>query len=178
MKRCNTTVLQPDPSDDRGFIDEGTTQYYTCNTDGDDLSPPSSLSKQVTVAYLPSSSPAAFDTTLVPPSSVGMATKRPIAVDNSTPDAMERKHSKLNHHDTSLAQPESPTTPSTTSSTTIQQNAKHELDVPDWHTHTDAWAFLQSMNPEYSSQYLTRQTSEGKSSTGYLFGRWPACDFM
>ncbi|SAL99556.1 hypothetical protein [Absidia glauca] len=174
MKRCNTTVLQHDNSDNSG---RDATQYYSCPASGDDLSPPpsSSLSKQVTVAYLPGSSPAAFDTTLVPvsPSSVVMATKRP-ADNTTTPHAMERKQSKLDHPGDALYEPESPTTPSTTG----KQNAKHELDVPDWHTHTDAWAFLQSLNPEYPSQYLTRQTSDGKSSTAYLFGRWPDCDFI
>ncbi|KAI8089035.1 kinase-like domain-containing protein [Halteromyces radiatus] len=58
------------------------------------------------------------------------------------------------------------------------QQQSYETDFPDWTSHTDAWAFLQSLNPKYKSRYLTRQRAQGGSSTGYLFGRRQDSDFI
>ncbi|KAI8342863.1 kinase-like domain-containing protein [Chlamydoabsidia padenii] len=160
MKRCDTTFIQPPSSTESTLPDEEDTSqpYYTCNTDSPSNSFP--LSKQETTAYT-SSCPVVMTTA-----------KRAAPVEYNT-HPLERKLSKLHHGEpTVLDGNESPTTPSTTTPST------YEPDIPDWQTHTDAWAFLQSLNPQYKSQYLTRQGSVGKSSTGYVFGRWPACDFI
>ncbi|ORX56194.1 Pkinase-domain-containing protein [Hesseltinella vesiculosa] len=89
-----------------------------------------------------------------------------------TNPVLERKQSKVTHDEHAIA------VNGRDQEATQESDGSFECDLPEWDKHSDAWAFIQSLTGNYESGYLTRQSSEQNSRTGYLFGRSVDCDFV
>ncbi|KAI8094833.1 kinase-like domain-containing protein [Gilbertella persicaria] len=50
------------------------------------------------------------------------------------------------------------------------------LESPDWEKHNTAWAFLQPLDPSYTSKYLTKREPDHNGRVGFLIGRAEDCD--
>lgn len=59
-----------------------------------------------------------------------------------------------------------------------QQGFSETLDTPNWHANFKAWAFLQSLNPEYKSMYLVKRDNMVAGRSGYVLGRKIDCDLV
>ncbi|KAG1151875.1 hypothetical protein G6F38_000947 [Rhizopus arrhizus] len=60
-------------------------------------------------------------------------------------------------------------------SATQQVSETFKPTAPDWESHLEAWAYLQSLTPKYESKYLVKKSEEHERK-GYLLGRRSDCD--